>query len=312
MDRKRTASTVEKLLSDLDRRLQAFGADYRGLSLRDKVRRLVNILSATRNLNAGVLVQEHDFPKRGARERLRLYFVANVGEVIDGDELAVVASIYEWGRRVRELRVEDGYLILTGPTEDDFTEVRLKKDQYLLTETEPDHTAARRWKFANRIRKQRGSASDRLLAFLKENVKQVVTLEELNYVGKSSENARRVRELRTEQGYAIMTHFTGRPDLKMGQYVLESTEPRNEPHDRRIPDQVKIEVYERDNNTCQACNWTRDDSKHGDYRFLELHHRQMHVDHGPNTSENLCVLCARCHDEVHAGRLPGFVDGEKM
>lgn len=41
-----------------------------------------------------------------ARDRLRAYFVQNVGEEIPGEELAEVAGISEWARRVRELRAE--------------------------------------------------------------------------------------------------------------------------------------------------------------------------------------------------------------
>jgi multidrug efflux pump subunit AcrA (membrane-fusion protein) len=93
--------------------------------------------------------------------------------------------------------------------------------------------AARRWKIANRIRKMPGGASDRLLEFLRENVGLVVTTEELAYVAKDAKSfARRVRELRTEQGFMISTKFSGRPDLKVGQYVLETTDRRMQPHDR--------------------------------------------------------------------------------
>jgi hypothetical protein len=39
-----------------------------------------------------------------------------VGIVLAGDELMVVAGISEYARRVRELRVERGWRILTGMT----------------------------------------------------------------------------------------------------------------------------------------------------------------------------------------------------
>jgi biotin operon repressor len=41
-----------------------------------------------------------------ARHRLRIYLIENLGEAIPGEELAEVAGISEWGRRVRELRAE--------------------------------------------------------------------------------------------------------------------------------------------------------------------------------------------------------------
>jgi biotin operon repressor len=51
------------------------------------------------------------FGRRGretesARQRLRDYFVENVGQDLPGEELAEVAGISEWARRVRELRTE--------------------------------------------------------------------------------------------------------------------------------------------------------------------------------------------------------------
>lgn len=41
-----------------------------------------------------------------ARDRIRRYLIDNVGEIIPGEELAEVAGISEWARRLRELRAE--------------------------------------------------------------------------------------------------------------------------------------------------------------------------------------------------------------
>lgn len=41
-----------------------------------------------------------------ARDRIRRYLIANVGEIIPAEELAEVAGISEWARRVRELRAD--------------------------------------------------------------------------------------------------------------------------------------------------------------------------------------------------------------
>lgn len=50
----------------------------------------------------------------GARDKLRKHFLANVGKVMSSAELHKVAGgISEWARRVRELRNEEGYQILT-------------------------------------------------------------------------------------------------------------------------------------------------------------------------------------------------------
>ena len=49
----------------------------------------------------------------GARDKLREYFLKHIGEVLDSDTLREVAGISEWARRIRELRNEEGYQILT-------------------------------------------------------------------------------------------------------------------------------------------------------------------------------------------------------
>jgi 5-methylcytosine-specific restriction endonuclease McrA len=108
--------------------------------------------------------------------------------------------------------------------------------------------------------------------------------------------------LRTEAGYAIATMFTGRPDLKMGEYVLENAQRIAEPHDRKIPFDVQKTVYERDHATCRLCQWNREKWTRKDPRILELHHMREHVKGGANIAKNLIVLCSKCHDDVHASR----------
>jgi hypothetical protein len=72
-------------------------------------------------------------PRGGARGKLRVHFLANIGRVMDSEELRVVADNQsEWARRVRELRTEEGYLILT---HNDRSE--LKPGQYLLETAKP-------------------------------------------------------------------------------------------------------------------------------------------------------------------------------
>lgn len=181
--------------------------------------------------------------------------------------------------------------------------IALRPDEYLLLESQPDITAARRWRLVNRIRREKGGTKNKLLKYFLENVGQIVTTEELAYVAnKAKEYARRIRELRTEEGYPIATMFTGRPDLNMGEYVLESAQRISEPHDRNIPFQVEKEVYRRAGNACQLCGWNRDRWTKKDPRILELHHLTAHAAGGANVPENLAVLCSKCHDDVHAGR----------
>jgi HNH endonuclease len=69
----------------------------------------------------------------GARAKLRAHFLANIGVKLTSDQLRLVAgNISEWARRVRELRTEEGYLILT---HNDLSE--LKPGEYILNTGKP-------------------------------------------------------------------------------------------------------------------------------------------------------------------------------
>ena len=70
--------------------------------------------------------------KKGARTKLREYFVANVGEVLDSETLRTVAGVSEWARRVRELRNEEGFNIVTHNDRSD-----MKPGQYLPVDLKP-------------------------------------------------------------------------------------------------------------------------------------------------------------------------------
>ena len=66
---------------------------------------------------------------QGAKAKLRAYFYARVGQIVDSDDLRQVAGSSEWGRRVRELRGEEGLNIVTHNDRND-----LKPGQYLLVD----------------------------------------------------------------------------------------------------------------------------------------------------------------------------------
>lgn len=70
----------------------------------------------------------------GARDLLRDHFLRNLGRVMDSDELrAAAGGISEWARRIRELRNEEGFAILTHNDRSD-----LKPGQYLLLTAKPE------------------------------------------------------------------------------------------------------------------------------------------------------------------------------
>ena len=69
---------------------------------------------------------------KGSRAKLREFFIENVGKILNSDTLREIAGTSEWGRRVRELRNEEGMNIVT---HNDRSE--LKPGEYVLIDLKP-------------------------------------------------------------------------------------------------------------------------------------------------------------------------------
>jgi hypothetical protein len=74
----------------------------------------------------------------GSRDKLRQYFLDHLNQVLDSDTLREVAGTSEWARRIRELRNEEGFQILTNHDRSE-----LKPGQYLLVNPKPQPAFAR-------------------------------------------------------------------------------------------------------------------------------------------------------------------------
>ena len=110
---------------------------------------------------------------------------------------------------------------------------------------EQDRHAAHRWNVLNEVRRNKVSVTDTIIEYFRKNIGEEITGEELKYLAKDKKEwARRVRELRTEQGWPIVTKNSGREDLAIGVYVLEEDRQTYD-HDRRIPDPVRVAVLQR-------------------------------------------------------------------
>jgi hypothetical protein len=304
--RKMNQAEPEAVRREVEKLIRNFETELRTGELRSKVLALIPIFHGLRDLGKALIPSEY---ASAARDRILYYFRRYPRTIINGDELLVVSGIQEYARRVRELRVQFGWTIASGVTikemhvggEEEIPEQLkdMKPSDYMLLDETQDRDSAHRWNVANTIRKERGSVRDKLLKFLLANVAQGVTNEELRYVaGDKTEWARRVRELRSEFGWPIATKTTGRPELGVGVYVLQS-DRQSPAHDRNISDDVRGEVLRRDLYRCKDCNWSHDEWNASDPRHLELHHIKHHVKGGENIKENLKTLCTVCHDKLH-------------
>lgn len=319
--RPRPEGIPEKIRSSLVELLTNFAVELKTTDLRTKVISLVPAFHRLRDLGSSLLPNT---ASASARDRVIAYLALYPGKVVDGDELMVVSGIGEWARRVRELRVQFGWWIYSGVTFRQMAEAAeaaadsgesaglrallgidpssIKPDQYVLMRPDQDLQAAHRWNVLNEVRRKKCSVSDKIIEYFRKNVGAGITGEELKYLAKDKKEwARRVRELRTELRWPIVTRNSGRDDLAIGVYVLEE-DRQTYAHDRAIPDPVRLVVLQRDGFKCAECGWNRAMLSPDDPRkMLELHHRQHHSDKGANTIENLITLCNVHHDAIHAG-----------
>jgi hypothetical protein len=142
-----------------------------------------------------------------------------------------------------------------------------------------------------------GSRS-RILHFLLGNIGRVVTSTEIRRAsGDASEWARRLRELRDEFGYQILSH-KDRRGLKPGQYLLE-TEARIPAMPRSISKETRAFVLERNGYTCQMCGLGASDPDpfHPGLKVrLTLGHIIDKSKGGLDIPNNLRAVCTNCNE----------------
>jgi hypothetical protein len=246
----------------------------------------------------------------GGRSRILAYLRNHPQCLIAGKELALISGISEWGRRIRELRIEKGWPIVSGYVARemhiagelnldgvDFNSVRA--DDYVLLMDVRFPNATARWQTAEAIAAINCSTQDRLLRFLLAFPRQTVTGEELRCAAAGDPDwAELLRNLRVAHGWPIATRATGRPDISPGTYVLEG-DRQSPAHDRQIADPIRKLALKRDQWTCVHCGWKLLAKSADDHRFLELHRAKPRNDLADGYHDHLETLCTICHDAVH-------------
>ena len=143
------------------------------------------------------------------------------------------------------------------------------------------------------------SAKKRIKAYFRERVGEVVTGQELQEVAQVLEWARRVREIRSEEGWEISSNNDDR-SLKPGEYRLEREPPFSNQYQfaRSISTRLRAEVLERNGYTCQMCGaGAGEDDLYTPGRRVRLHvgHIIDRSHGGMDTSSNLRALCSTCN-----------------
>jgi 5-methylcytosine-specific restriction endonuclease McrA len=144
------------------------------------------------------------------------------------------------------------------------------------------------------------AAKERIRQFLRANIGRVLSSIEIRDAAGMdvSEWARRVREIRADENWPILTHHDS-ADLKPGEYLLTGPPPEKPAvsFSRGISARLRAEVLDRNGFTCQMCGLTPGDIDPATGRKVRLHlgHIKDKSLGGKNELSNLRALCSTCN-----------------
>lgn len=148
----------------------------------------------------------------------------------------------------------------------------------------------------NKPPKGKGSKA-KLRDFFIANVGKIVNSDTLRDVAGTSEWARRVRELRNEEGMNIVTH-NDRSSLKPGEYFLVDLKPLPA-FERGISKEVRAFVLDRNGFTCQMCGAAAGEP----HPYDTGRKTRLHIGHiidktmgGSDEPNNLRAICSVCNE----------------
>lgn len=146
------------------------------------------------------------------------------------------------------------------------------------------------------MKREPGSKA-KLKDFFSHNVGVILDSKTLQQVAGTSEWARRVRELRNEEGMNIVTH-NDRSDLKPGQYLLLDLKPIPA-FERGISKETRAFVLDRNGFTCQMCGAAAGEA----HPYDAGRKTRLHIGHildksmgGTDTAGNLRAICSVCNE----------------
>lgn len=149
---------------------------------------------------------------------------------------------------------------------------------------------------SKKMPKEKGSRA-KLRDFFLENVGKILNSDILRQVAGVSEWARRVRELRNEEGMNIITH-NDRSDLKPGEYLLVDLKPLPA-FERDISKELRAYVLDRNGYTCQMCGAAAGEP----HPYDQGRKTRLHIGHiidksmgGTDDPSNLRAICSVCNE----------------
>ncbi|MBY0476377.1 MAG: HNH endonuclease [Chitinophagaceae bacterium] len=147
-----------------------------------------------------------------------------------------------------------------------------------------------------KVPKGKGSRA-KLRNYFSDHVGEVLNSKTLSKVAGTSEWARRVRELRNEEGMNIVTH-NDRSELKPGEYLLIDLKPLPS-FERGISKEVRAFVLDRNGFTCQMCGTAAGEP----HPYDAGRKTRLHIGHiidktmgGGDEPGNLRAICSVCNE----------------
>ncbi len=121
--------------------------------------------------------------------------------------------------------------------------------------------------------------------------------DELRGIAGANEYGRRIRELRNEEGYQILTH-NDLATLRPGEYLLDTDKPKPA-FERNVSKELRAFVLDRNGFTCQMCGAVAGEPDPYDPNRKT----RLHIGHiidktldGPDEASNLRAVCSVCNE----------------
>ena len=142
-------------------------------------------------------------------------------------------------------------------------------------------------------------SKEKIRRFLLANIGRVIESHELQTAADGAvQYSRRLRELRDEDGWPILSHNDS-TELRPGQYLLrEKPLAKTRPQfARAISARLRAEVLDRNGFTCQMCGLAPGDFDPATHRKVRLHigHIKDKALGGKDELSNLRALCSTCN-----------------